>query len=235
MIELRPYQSAMVSGIRDALTRNQRVLGVAPCGAGKTVMFSYIASRARERGRKIGIFAHRAELLYQISATLRQFNVPHGAITAGMPLDRRHSVFVISAQTYARRLPQMPVFDLGIVDEAHHATSGSTWGKCMSRSPNARWIGVTATPQRLDGRGLSESFDGMVMGPTMAALIEQGALSKYRLFAPPPIADLSGVHTLGGDFKKDELAAAMDKPAITGGALKYYRRTLDGAPSSVWR
>lgn len=198
-----------------------------------TVCFSYIASRARERGKRIGIFAHRSELLDQISNTLRDFRVPHGVIGPGSLPDRRHTVFVCSAQTYARRAPQMPEFDLGIVDEAHHATDGSTWGKCIERSPNAKWIGVTATPQRLDGRGLGEMFDSMVIGPRPSELIEMGHLSKYRLFSPSTV-DLSGVRMLGGDFNKGQAGEAVDKPAITGDIIEHYGKYLAGAPSAAF-
>lgn len=230
MIHLRPYQQDFIAELRSSLAKHRSVVGVAPTGSGKTICFSYIASRARERGKRIGIFAHRAELLDQISRTLRQFSVPHGMITAGVTVDRRHSVYVCSAQTYARRGVQVPPFDLGVIDEAHHATSGSTWGKCMDRSPNARWIGVTATPERLDGRGLSEMFDDMVMGPSVSSLIEAGNLSRYRLFTPSHI-DLSAVHTLAGDFKRNESEAAVDKPAITGDVVKHYRKHLNGTPT----
>jgi DNA repair protein RadD len=230
MINLRPYQSVMVDGIRAALRDHQSVIGVAPCGAGKTVMFSYIASRAREKGKRIGIFAHRSELLDQISRTLRMFNVPHALITAGSSIDMRHTVFVCSAQTYARRIPQVPRFDLIVVDEAHHCTTGSTWAKCLEHSPQAKVIGVSATPERLDGRGLGEMFKTMVEGPTMRELIEGGSLTKYRYFEPNRI-DTSQIHTLGGDFKRDEAEAAVDKPSITGNAVVQYRKHLNGYPT----
>lgn len=221
----------MVNAIRVALQSHQRVIGVAPCGAGKTVMFSYIASRAREKGKRIGIFAHRAELLDQISRTLTMFKVPHCLISAGQTsIDMRHTVFVCSAQTYARRVPQVPRFDLIVVDEAHHCTTGSTWDKCLAHSPNAKVIGVSATPERLDGRGLGEVFQSMVEGPTMRELIEMGSLTKYTLFAPDRL-DMSGVHTIGGDFQRDEAEAAVDKPSITGNAVAHYRKHLNGHPT----
>ena len=194
MIVLRDYQESAIAGVREQLAAVNKTLLVSPTGSGKTVMFSYIASRAAQRGKSVGIFAHRAELLKQISDTLAKFNVPHGIIAAGRTFVPRQSVYVISAQTYASRVDRMPVFDLGIVDEAHHCTDGSTWGKCMARSPAAKWIGVTATPERLDGRGLAESFDSMVLGPSVRQLIDLGALADYRLFAPPGV-DLTGVHT----------------------------------------
>ena len=124
---LYDYQESLVSAMRSALTQSRRVLAVSPTGSGKTVMFSYIAQRAVSRGKRIGIFAHRSELLEQISSALRQFSVPHGIIGPNSNPNPAHRVFVCSAQTYARRVPQMPRFDLVVIDEAHHATTGSTW------------------------------------------------------------------------------------------------------------
>lgn len=233
MIRLFPDQEDLVAGLRVAMSQHRRVLAVAPTGFGKTVVLSYMTSRARERGRRIGIFAHRAELLEQISGALRQFRVPHGVIAAGCNPDRRHSVFVCSAQTYARRLAHMPRFDLGIVDEAHHATNGSTWGKCMEHSPGAKWIGVTATPERLDGRGLAETFDDMVIGPTVRQLIDSGRLSDYRLFAPNDVSR-EGIRMLGGDFNKGQAAEAADKPRVTGNVIRHYARHLNGAPTAAF-
>lgn len=232
MIELFDYQGALVADIRRALSENRKVLAVSPTGSGKTVMFSYIASRASAAGKRVGIFAHRVELIDQISASLKSFDVHHGIISAGASTNPRSSVYVCSAQTYARR-KNMPTFDLVIIDEAHHATNGSTWNKCLEHSPNAIVLGVTATPERLDGRGLGETFEKMVIGPTVRELIDIGRLSDYRLFAPSSI-NLSGVHTLAGDFNRGELAEAADKPTVTGDAVIHYRKHLAGAPSAVF-
>lgn len=233
MITLFPDQDVLANALRGASMRVRRVLAVAPTGFGKTILFCYIAMRARERGGRIGIFCHRAELLRQISDSLKLFKVPHGIIGPGVTPDLRHTVFVISAQTYARRVERMPTFTLGVIDEAHHVTANSTWGKCMAHSPEAKWIGVTATPERLDGQGLIHSFDEMVMGPTVRELIDMGRLSDYRLFAPGGM-DLSGVKMLGGDYNKGDLADAADKPSVTGDALEHYRKHLNGAPSAAF-
>lgn len=232
MIQLFDYQIALVANIRAALSSSRRVLAVSPTGSGKTIMFSHIASRASAAGKRVGIFAHRVELIEQISASLKSFDVHHGIIAAGASTNPNASVYVCSAQTYARR-KNMPVFDFVIIDEAHHATSGSTWNKCLEHSPGAIVLGVTATPQRLDGRGLRETFESMVIGPNVRELIDAGRLSGYRLFAPSGI-DLSGVHILGGDFNRGELAEAADRPTVTGDAVIHYRKHLAGAPSAVF-
>lgn len=231
-ITLRDYQSRLIDSVRAELRAGHKsVLMVAPTGSGKTVMFSYIAGRAAARGTTVGVFAHREELLEQISRTLTDFHVPHGLIAAGSTRPVRHPVQVIAAQTYARRVQagrDVPQFGLMIVDEAHHAVPGSTWARCLGASPGGVVIGVTATPERLDGRGLGDLFGRMVIGPSTADLIQAGALTPYKLRAPPSQVDLSAVHKRGGDFARDEIADLMDRPSITGDAVQHYLRHVNG-------
>ena len=230
MIVLRDYQSTLIDEARQSLGTHRSVMAVAPTGAGKTVMFSYIASRAVARGNRVGIFAHRAELLTQISNTLRRFSVPHAHIVAGQRLVQKSGCYVVSAPTYARNPERYPQFDLMIFDEAHHVTEGSTWHKCIDRSPDGKILGFSATPERLDGKPLTR-FQTMVQGPTTRSLIAQGALCPYVMYSPPSGVDLTGVRRIGGDYKRDELSAAVDKPKITGDAVRHYRKYLDGRPS----
>ena len=235
-IVLRPYQSDWIGGLRGAFRAGHHSpLGVLSTGGGKTVCFSYLTSRLTQNRQRVVILAHREELLDQISRTLTAFDVRHGVIGAGSLYDRRLTAHVASVFTLARRLDRVAVPDYVICDEAHHATGASTWGKVIAywrdRNPRLRVIGVTATPERLSGEGLGETFDTMVLGPTTRELIDLGALADYKLFAPRQAVDLSGVHMRGGDYAKGELAAAMDKPAIVGSAVGEYRAKMDGLPA----
>lgn len=198
---------------------------VSPCGSGKTVIFSFLTSEISKRGKIVWILVHRDELVEQVSQTLEAFNVEHSFIAAG----RGHvvcRVYVCSVFSVARRSDLQPP-DVVIVDEAHHAIKNSTWGKLLARFPNALRIGVTATPQRLSGEPLSDLFDEMILGPSVAELIEMGSLSKYKAFAPPGI-DVSQLATRAGDFARGQLAAAADKPTITGDAIREYTRLAAG-------
>lgn len=227
-ITLRPYQATLVERTRANFIVGKRSQLLVSCtGSGKTVMFSYMAGRAVERGLRVWILAHRVELLDQISRTLSSFGVSHGMIAPGYIGDRRRPVQVASVFTLARRLDRYDAPDLIIVDEAHHAISTSTWGRVITAFPKAKLLGVTATPIRLSGEGLGDLFECMVQGPTMRELIELGALSPYRLFAPAGV-DLSGVHTRMGDFVRGEIEAAMDKPSITGDAVSHYQKLAPG-------
>lgn len=199
---------------------------VSPCGSGKTVIFSFLTSQISHRGKCVWIAAHREELIEQISQTLDQFRVQHSFIAAGRPTGR-HPVCVASVFSAARRLGKLPAPDVIIIDEAHHAIKGSTWGKLLAEYPNALKIGVTATPERLSGEPLSDIFDDMILGPSVSELIKMGSLSKYKAFAPPGI-DVSQLATRAGDFARGQLAAAADKPTITGDAIREYTRLAAG-------
>lgn len=227
-IVLRPYQNTLVERTRaNFIVGRRRQLLVLPTGGGKTICFSYMAGAAKSKGLTVWILAHRVELLEQISKTLTDFGVHHGMIAPGFVGDRRQQVQVASVFTLARRLDRYQAPDLIIVDEAHHAISKSTWGTVINTFPKARLLGVTATPIRLSGEGLGDLFEVMVQGPTVSDLIEQGALSPYRLFAPAGV-DLSGVHSKMGDFVRGELADAMNKRSITGDAVSHYNKLAPG-------
>lgn len=230
MITLRDYQSDLVGAVRDSYrARKKSPLVVSPTGSGKTVMFAYIADGTSKKGNKVLILVHRQELVDQTAKTLGAFQVPHGIIAAGRTPDRTHRVQIASVQTVVRRLEFFKP-DLIIIDEAHHGTAGS-WRKVIDGNPQARILGVTATPERLDGRGLGEVFDELIRGPEVADLIEQGHLCRPKYYAPPTVADLSHIAKTAGDYNRGELAAAMDKSAITGDAVDHYRRICPGVPA----
>ena len=118
-------------------------------------------------------------------------------------------VFVASVQTLVRRLDAIPPDlspDIIVIDEAHHLTVGTMWGAVVDAFPRAKLLPVTATPCRLDGKGLGLAAggfcDSLVLGPTMRRLIEAGSLSPYRIFAPPDALDLSGVKTRAATTRK---------------------------------
>lgn len=236
MIDLRPYQQQCIAGLRAAFASGYHSpLLVSPTGSGKTVMFSYLTDKLVTNGKRVVLLCHRDELVDQISRTLSQFNVKHGNITAGSLYDRRLLAHDASVFTLARRLDRVEVPDYVVCDEAHHGVAGSTWGKVIAywreKNPKLRTIGVTATPQRLSGEGLGETFDEMILGPTTRELIDIGALCEYRLFAPQHAVDLSGVHMQAGDFNRKEVGGRMDKPKIIGDTVNEYIRLLNGAPS----
>lgn len=237
-VTLRDYQADASEALRRAYRAGCRApLLVMPTGAGKTVLFTYIASQGAAKGSRVLLLAHRRELVGQISRALTQWQVSHGLIAAGQP-ETRQPVQVASIPTLARRLyPGKYQFDLVVIDEAHHAVAGSGLGAILADQSSAKRLGVTATPCRLDGKGLGIQsggyFDALVSGPSVLELIEQGYLAPPVVYAPPEgqTPDLRGVKIRMGDYVTKELVAAMDKASLTGDAVAHYARICPGQPA----
>lgn len=217
-----------MQAVRDSFRAgHKRTLLVSPTGSGKTIIFSYIAAGMARNNKRILIVAHRRELLKQISKALREAGVTHAVMAGGHRGVPTANVVVASVFTLVKRLKGFKPFDLIIGDEAHHFTSLSSWGKVVQGFPTARLLGVTATPERLDGKGMGQMFEDMVMGPTVAELTAQGFLSQAIVYAPS-VPDLGGVGTRMGDFAQKQLEEAMDKSVITGSAVKHYGKYAAG-------
>lgn len=123
---------------------------------------------------------------------------------------------------------------LWVQDESHHVLRGNKWGDAADMFPNAKGLGVTATPLRADGSGLGRHadglFDSMVVGPTMRQLINDGWLTEYRLFAPPSDLDLSAVpvSSTTGDYVKGKLKTAVRASHVVGDVVIHYLRIAPG-------
>ena len=227
-MQLRGYQQQAIDDLRNAYRCGHRApLLCLPTGGGKTIIFSAIANSAAARGKQVLILVHRRELLHQASRKLSDIGLDHGLIAAGMAATDQ-PVLVASVQTLVRRLPTLDWQpSLIIIDEAHHTSAGS-WTTVLDKWPDAFRLGVTATPCRLDGRGLSSAFDQLVLGPTVADLTDWGFLSPARIYAPPVIADLSGLRRRAGDYAADQASTAMNRPTVTGDAIAHYQRLAPG-------
>jgi len=228
MCSLRPYQQRAVHDLRLAFRDGARSpLLVLPTGGGKTIVIAEIIRGLSDRGRSALVLVHRRELVTQTSRKLNLAGVPHGIIAAGMA-PTAAPIQIASVQTLARRLDRVITPpDLIVIDEAHHATAGS-WERALGHWPDAYRLGVTATPVRLDGRGLSAVFDRLVIGPSVADLMFTGYLSPAKIYAPPQVADLSQLRRRAGDFAANDAATAMDRPTVTGDAIAHYRRLASG-------
>lgn len=233
MIELRPYQADLVDKTREAMLAGHRsILLVAPTGAGKTVMFSHFTASAVAKKNRVLVLAHREELLDQISQTLSAFKVPHSFIASNRHYDPRFPVQVGSVFTVLNRLHKIHKPDFVICDEAHHCAAQTSWGRVI-RSFATWTIGVTASPCRLSGEPLGDVFSHMIVGPTVRELIDAGSLCDYRYFAPTTVS-MDGVQIRMGDFIKSQSLAAVDKPQITGDAIREYLRLASGRRVAVF-
>jgi len=226
-MELRPYQNDLIEELRYLIAGgSSRICAVAPCGAGKTVLFSWITAQSRSNGKRILIVVHRQELIEQTSKTLDRFFIPHEILNSKNINSAQ--VHVASVYTLSRRLHQFEKSpDIIILDEAHHAVA-NTWKKIIEHFKDSLVIGFTATPARLNGDGLGVIFQRLALGPSVKELIEMGNLSPYDYYAPPVKADLEDIKVKYGDYQKSEVALRMDKAEIIGDAIETYKRLANG-------
>jgi superfamily II DNA or RNA helicase len=131
-------------------------------------------------------------------------------------------------QTVSRRLDSIAAPSLIITDECHHVAAGQ-YQKILTAFPSAVSIGFTATPARLDGKGLSAFYGQIIIGQTVEWLMENDFLVRPRYYAPPVQVVLAGIKKRAGDYASDQLAEAMDKPTVTGDAVKHYQRICPGS------
>lgn len=226
-ISLRSYQQAIIDELRERLRNGAKsVLVQGPTGMGKTVIAAFMMDSLRSKGFRAWFACHRRELIRQTSLSFSKFGIDHAFIAAGFPADPRQLIQIAGVQTLANRHERLEKPKVILWDECHHISAGS-WSAIRRGQPEAIHIGLSATPERLDGQGLDEHFETMILGPTVRSLIDQGSLCPYRLFAPAGV-DLSSVHTVAGDYNRGELSTAMDKPAITGDVVAHYQRLCSG-------
>ncbi len=230
-MQLRDYQTKAISDLRSSFKQgNKSPLLVMPTGSGKTVVFAQISKTLELNKKNVLILVHRKELVDQASNKLEYVDVFHGIISAGYKA-KTHNIQVASVQTLVRRLESINYKpDYLIIDEAHHAAAG-TWQKIINYYKDTFKIGCTATPERLDGKGLGDYFDDMVLGPDTATLIEQGYLAPYKVYAPPCKVNLDKITTKRGDYSKSELVEEMNKTSIIGDAVEQYKKHADGLPA----
>ena len=229
-VTLRPYQEQLLEDIRASMRRGyRRVLAVMPTGAGKGTTIAVMVSNAAERGHRVLILAHRAELIADLSQRIHGLGINHGILANGYREDLRHPVQVGSVQTVVRRLGRIPPPSMVIQDEAHHLVAGNMWGRVIDAWPRAYLIGKTATPERLSGEGLGDGhggyFQDMVQGPDAAWLTQQGFLVPARIFAPPGI-DLSGIKRFDTTKGRHEADDRLKQGQAMGDAVSHYRRTI---------
>lgn len=225
---LRPYQEAMLDSARSMLRAGERsVLLQAPTGSGKTALAAKMLATSAERGFTSWFLVHRRELVVQSVLTLTASSgAAVGIVAAGFPAEPQHLIQVCSVGTLRRRASKLARPRLIVWDECHHAPAAS-WSDLHAQYPDALHVGLSATPERLDGTGLGPWFKNLILGPSVASLIEDGFLSDYRLYAPQG-PDLKGVHTIAGDFNRKELSAAMRESSVTGDVIQHYRKHADG-------
>lgn len=219
-MRLREDQRRFIDDLRSSLAEHRWIIGRAPTGFGKTVVMGAIAQNVSSNVKKdgsqyrCGIICHRVEILNQTCKTLDQWGLAHdyGVVAAGRVAKPYLPFQVMMITTLARRdLEFIRRFDLMLIDECHHIRA-STWEKVMAECRSTRCVGFTATPRRLDGKGLGRWFKKIVSAPEIKDLTQAGHLAPVKHIAPAAgvfRASDAGVRTRFGDYDKKQLAELM--------------------------
>lgn len=244
---LRDYQQENKQRIYDAWGESNAVMLQMPTGTGKTRLFVSIIkdifhySHNKNKALKILIMVHRTELINQIHRTLGEgYNLAHGIIQAGTKEEKTYPIQLASVQTLSRRLDNWTekAFDFVIVDEAHHVKAES-YQKIIKAFPDAKLLGVTATPVRLDGRGFTDTFDVLIVSPNVRTFIRNGHLCEYDYYSVPRTSfiqkEINGIKKFSqGDYAESELERVCDNMRIRAEVVKTYLDFAKGKKGIVY-
>lgn len=215
-MELRPYQNEAKQAIFEEWGRGvNKTLLVLPTGCGKTIVFAKVAEDCVRQGDRVLILAHRGELLDQASDKIQK-STGLGCATEKAEETCMGSWFRIvvgSVQSMMRdtRLSRFPAdyFRTIIIDEAHHCISDS-YQRVLHHFPEAKVLGVTATPDRGDMKNLGAYFESLAYEYTLPKAIKEGYLTPIKAQTIPLKIDMTNVGVQAGDFKVGDIGTALD-------------------------
>jgi DNA repair protein RadD len=237
MIETRRYQTRSVAACLKAFKRVQRVLLVGPTASGKTVTAVRLL---KQLGRKrILWIAHRFELLEQAVAELVAAGVPEtdiGILSGTRKENTDARIIVASVQMFEHRSVESLAPDVLVIDEAHRAEAKS-YAAIIFAAPDALVLGLTATPWRLDGSPLSDTFAEMVVMSNQSELIADGHIAAPVTYGMPldkARKIVSGLKTHRGDYAQAELGKKMMRGTLMGDIVSEVKRLAKGQPTIVF-
>ena len=218
-IKLFDYQEDMKERIEKALRLHRSVMAQMPTGTGKTylltaVIDSFVSNNPKE---KVWIVAHRRELVSQIDETVRKFHSYSASNTSSL----LSSVKAMSIQWLMRHYDEI-VEEPGmiVIDEAHHALA-KTYKEMWERFPKAKFLGLTATPCRLNGKGFTDLFDVLVQSWAVPEFISKGRLATYDFVSiksdgvTQRLIDSLQKRGADGDYQNKEMDRLLNKkPSI---------------------
>ena len=217
-IELLDYQEDMKSRIEKALCLHRSVMAQMPTGTGKTYLLTaVIDSFVRDNSKaKVWIVAHRRELVSQIDETVRKFHSYSSATSSLLS-----SVKAMSIQWLMRHYDEIEEEPgLIVIDEAHHALA-KTYKEMWERFPKAKFLGLTATPCRLNGKGFTDLFDVLVQSWGVPEFISKGRLATYDFVSiksdgvTQRLIDSLQKRGADGDYQNKEMDMLLNKkPSI---------------------
>ena len=218
-IKLFDYQEDMKERIEKALRLHRSVMAQMPTGTGKTylltaVIDSFVSNNPME---KVWIVAHRRELVSQIDETVRKFHSYSASNTSSL----LSSVKAVSIQWLSKHYDEIEEEPgMIVIDEAHHALA-KTYKEMWERFPKAKFLGLTATPCRLNGKGFTDLFDVLVQSWDVPEFISKGRLATYDFVSiksdgmTQRLIDSLQKRGADGDYQNKEMDMLLNKkPSI---------------------
>ena len=239
---LRDYQIEMLGRLHQVWQKCQSVMVQMPTGTGKTHLMAAVIRENMEH--HVLIVAHRVELIDQISQILDMFDVPHGLINRWTKnideVTRNHKVIVASIQTLSRRIEDIDIQARTVfIDEAHHAVA-KTYRLLWDKWPKAKFLGLTATPCRLNQTGFTDLFDTLIASDPIQDFIDKGWLSDFEYVSVTPdnwiVEKIAGLKKRGvdGDYQTKEMATVMDSPESIAHIFNSYMQYARGKKGIVY-
>lgn len=245
---LRPYQIDNKARIYDFWHTGRSVMLQMPTGTGKTRLFVSIVKDLQNWGKQnnknvnVLLLAHRKELIQQIAQNVNiKYNLSHGIIAAQSPEQREYDIQIGSVPTLTRRLEGWSDkdFDVIIIDEAHHVKADS-YKRILQEYPNAKILGVTATPYRLNGAGFRQEFEQLIVSDPVSEFIKKGYLCRYDYFSITPDSNTQKAiesiskFALDGDYLDSALAEVIDTEGVRTNIVHTYLNYAKGKKGLVY-
>lgn len=218
-IKLFDYQEDMKERIEKALRLHRSVMAQMPTGTGKTylltaVIDSFVSNNPKE---KVWIVAHRRELVSQIDETVRKFHSYSASNTSSL-LSSVKAMSILWLMRHYDEIEEEP--GMIVIDEAHHALA-KTYKEMWERFPKAKFLGLTATPCRLNGKGFTDLFDVLVQSWDVPEFISKGRLATYDFVSiksdgvTQRLIDSLQKRGADGDYQNKEMDMLLNKkPSI---------------------